>query len=79
MAYRYNERTGEFEDIPQSIPRSSTRGTETARQQPSSSGQEPAKERFEGFFAGLLGLFLRIGMYALMYLAFSGLVSLCSH
>lgn len=71
MAYRYNEKTGEFEDIPQINhqpvpPRDSSR-------------EEPSVTKFEGFFAGLLGLILRIGLYALFYIALSGLVSLCSH
>jgi hypothetical protein len=71
MAYRYNEKTGEFEDIPQINPqpvppRDSLR-------------EEPSRKKFDGFFAGLLGLILRIGLYALFYIALSGLVTLCSH
>lgn len=73
MAYRYNEKTGEFEDVPMSGTNNQKSRTKPPRQEPVVDSSSPT------FAEKLLKFFAHAMVYIFLSMVLSGLVSVCSN
>ena len=74
MDYRYNEKTGEFENIPSQTP-----SRPSAPQRPSSSPGSGSSKSESKVGGCLMSILYFLGYTVVPYLVLGGLVALCSN